>query len=315
MSTAQVLVVDDDLGTRETYGAALGRAGYAVNLADCGAAAITHLSSAGCPHGILLDYRLGDMTGCDVLRWMRREGRMAPTAVLTAFPADFDPDEAISLGALAYSEQPLDIATLIALTGTLVAPPSQTDDPTHLHARVLAGDPGALECLDAMFLAVLPPRLARAFPRAPHDLVQDAVVDAALEYGAAPQRFDPSRAPSIADFVSVIATRNLRDCLAAEASRHARERRWVTEHNRLRSGIRHPRHEPDLWGALVSVITEPSERRAAQRWMNGEADSLIAQELGCGHRALDEQSREVKRFKDRILKRLSRQVRDGLFHG
>jgi hypothetical protein len=63
------------------------------------------------------------------------------------------------------------------------------------------------------------------------------------------------------------------------------------------------------------VIIDPSERRAAQRWINGEADSLIAQELRCGHRAVEEQSREVKRFKDRILKRLSRQVRDGLFHG
>jgi CheY-like chemotaxis protein len=177
----KVLVVDDDQGTRETWGVTLRHGRYDVHVADSGTAAITTLSRNDGIHALLLDLNLGDMTGYDVLRWMRTQAIVVPTAVMTAFPGEFDPDEAIELGATAYADQPLSIDDILALAETLTAPPSPCDDPLRLHARFLAGQPGALDCLASVFLKVLPARLGRAFPRVPWDFTFDAVTDACLE--------------------------------------------------------------------------------------------------------------------------------------
>lgn len=131
----QVLVADDDLGTRETLSVTLRHAGYDVYVADCGSAALTKLSCGAGLHALLLDLQLGDMTGYDVLRWMRDQSVSVPTAVMTAFRADFDPDVAIALGALAYADQLLSIDDVLGLVATLMAPPSPRDDPLQLHTR------------------------------------------------------------------------------------------------------------------------------------------------------------------------------------
>jgi hypothetical protein len=75
---------------------------------------------------------------------------------------------------MAYADQPLSIDVVLALGEGLTTPPSPLDNPQRLHARVLAGDPGALEYLDAVFLKVVPARLERTFPRAPVDFAMDA---------------------------------------------------------------------------------------------------------------------------------------------
>ena len=52
--------------------------------------------------------------------------RFVPTAVVTAFRVEFDPDEAIALGALAYADQPLSSDTLLTTARVLIRPPSHT---------------------------------------------------------------------------------------------------------------------------------------------------------------------------------------------
>ena len=166
---------------------------------------------------MLLDLRLGDMSGYDVLRWMRGRDLMLPTGVMTAFRLEFDPDEAIALGAMAYVDQPLSIDEVLALVESLTAPPRPADDPLRLHQRLLTGQPGALDCLAHLFLESLPGRLKRAFPRVPWDFAVDATTDACLEYGANPARFDASRS-SIGDFVYLIARRKLSNRLRSETA-------------------------------------------------------------------------------------------------
>jgi DNA-binding response OmpR family regulator len=90
-----------------------------VNLADSGSAAITALSSGAKTHALLLDLKLGDLTGYDALRWMRAKGVVVPTAVTTAFRLILDPDEATSLGAMAYAGQPLSIDDILAFAESL----------------------------------------------------------------------------------------------------------------------------------------------------------------------------------------------------
>lgn len=305
-----MLVVDDDLGTREAYDAALRHGGYAVSLADSGSGAIAALSSGSKTHALLLDLKLGDMTGYDVLRWMRTQDIVVPTAVMTAFQFEFDPDEAIGLGAMAYADQPLSIDDVLALAESLTTPLSSLDSPQRLHARVLAGDPGALECLDTVFLKVIPARLEHAFPRAPSDFAMDAAVDASLEYAANPAKFDPFRLPSVVDFVYMVAKRNLTDRLRTESALEDRQARYaatqtvvVLPHNQTE------RSDIDLWACVLAVTTDPSERRAAKLWLDDARNDAISEALGVGFLPSGDQRREVKRFKDRLLKRLSRYLR------
>jgi len=297
----RVLVVDDDLGTRETYDAALRDGGYAVSLADSGGAKT---------HAVLLDLKLGDMTGYDVLRWMRTKGIAVPTAVMTGFHFEFDPDEAIGLGAMAYADRPLSIDDVLALAESLTTPASPLDSPQRLHARVLAGDPGALECLDTVFLKAVPARLERTFPRAPSDFAMDAAVDASLEYAANPTKFDPSRLPSVVDFVYMVARRNLTDRLRAESAFEDRQARYAG----LQTVVLLPdrqtgRSDIDLWACVLAVTIDPRERRAAKLWLDEAGNAAIAEALGVGYLPSDDQRREAKRFKDRLLKRLSRYLR------
>lgn len=260
---------------------------------------------------MFLDLDLGDGTGLDVLRWMRERKRFVPTAVMTAFRPEFNPDDAIELGALAYVDQPLPIEVLVTLARGLTRPLSAFDDPNQLHCRFLAGDPGALDCLDAIFLKVLPRRLHRAFTRAPFDFAEDAVATACVEYGGrAAARYDPSRLPSVLDFVYAIAWRNLANRLHSEVARTNRERRWATE-----SPVAQLPDSEGVAGAfdarlaVFALITDPRERKAAEVLLRGGTSGDIAAALGLAHLPPGDRSRACKQFRDRIIKRLSRYVR------
>jgi CheY-like chemotaxis protein len=306
----QILVADDDLGTQETLSVTLRHAGYDVHVADSGGAALTTLSSGADLHALLLDLKLGDMTGYDVLRWMRARSVSVPTAVMTAFRAEFDPDVAIALGAIAYVDQPLSIDAVLGLVQTLTAPPCPGDDPQQLHARFLSGQPGVLDCLASVFLRVVPPRLNRAFPRVPWEFAVDAATDACLEYAAKPGRFDPSHGTTIIDFVYMIARRNLANRIRSEICLKRREVRYGGEQARiLRCGLPIRGADVDLWSALTVVVKHPRERRALELWLDDAGNDAIADALGVGHLTQGGQHPEVKRFKDRLLKRLSRHFR------
>jgi DNA-binding response OmpR family regulator len=308
----RVLVADDDLGTRETLRLVLSHEGYDVVLAHSGASAIDSLSGAHSAHAMLLDLRLGDISGFEILRWLRDESRFVPTAVITAFRYEFDPDEAIELGALAYVDRPLSLEAIVELVGSLTRPPCLQDTPNQLHARVRAGDPGAIECLHTIFLKQLPLRLRRAFPRAPADFAEDAVSTASFEYASgAARRFQDSRGSSVVDFVYAIAWRNLRDRLQSETSRLKREQRWALTQTTLSREAVCARNAPtlDVWAAILAVTKDANERRAARVWLDGGGTVEIAEALLRERLPPPDQFRAVKQFKDRMIKRLSRSIR------
>ncbi len=69
MSAAQckVLVVDDDIDTREALSDALAEAGFAVHQQPTGAKALEHIEQHGQPDVILLDLRMPEMDGAQFL--------------------------------------------------------------------------------------------------------------------------------------------------------------------------------------------------------------------------------------------------------
>lgn len=80
-----VLVVDDDAGVRDFLKTILERADYVVVPADTGKAAL-QLTENHRPDVVVLDLRMPDIDGSEVLKELRRRWPSIPVLVLTGFP-------------------------------------------------------------------------------------------------------------------------------------------------------------------------------------------------------------------------------------
>jgi DNA-binding NtrC family response regulator len=103
---ARVLLVDDDAGVLDTRGAILRHAGLEVETAACGRRALVALDRDPCDL-LLLDLKLPDMTGLDVLAEARRRGSTVPVVILTGHPSFDTAVEAMRLGAVDYLLKPV----------------------------------------------------------------------------------------------------------------------------------------------------------------------------------------------------------------
>lgn len=109
-----VLIVDDDPGTCETFAFGLTVNGYRVRTAATGAEGIKAVRSQ--PYQIgLIDLKLPDMSGLDVLREFTLSRPCGVGILITGFATVGSAVEAMKLGAAEYLEKPIDLDTLIAL--------------------------------------------------------------------------------------------------------------------------------------------------------------------------------------------------------
>jgi hypothetical protein len=58
----------------------------------------------------------------------------------------------------------------------------------------------------------------------------------------------------------------------------------------------------------LTCVSDSSERLAIVHWLNGAAESNLAEAIGASSLPVGERQKEIKRFKDRIRKRLRRQL-------
>jgi two-component system response regulator AtoC len=108
-----VLIIDDEELIQRSLRIALEGAGYAVNLASSGAAALEILRSEA-PDCMIIDLRLGDMSGLEVLEQARDQLADAKTIVITAH-GDLDSAVgALRLGAVDFIRKPFDLEEVIA---------------------------------------------------------------------------------------------------------------------------------------------------------------------------------------------------------
>ncbi len=109
----RMLVVEDDLDTREFYEDLLIAEGYDVLAASTGQEALAHVAAQPV-QGILLDRRLPDVDGVDLCRLLRqRLGARVPIIFVTA---DRDPDLEATARAAGITEfvlKPFDAAALL----------------------------------------------------------------------------------------------------------------------------------------------------------------------------------------------------------
>lgn len=115
---ASLLVVDDDLGTRETFEWTLRPMGCRVWTASCAADAIQFAKSQ--PFDLLLvDLQLPDVSGTDMVRTLRETcAALAPFILMSAFLTTPFTVEAMRLGAVDILEKPISVDDLPRLVSS-----------------------------------------------------------------------------------------------------------------------------------------------------------------------------------------------------
>jgi DNA-binding NtrC family response regulator len=111
---ARILVVDDDENIRITIKAILENEGYTVDVAEDGREA-TEKAQRTAYNVALIDIRLPDMDGTELLTSMKDTVPKIRKIILTGYPSMQNAVEAVNRGADAYLVKPVDVATLLEL--------------------------------------------------------------------------------------------------------------------------------------------------------------------------------------------------------
>jgi two-component system response regulator AtoC len=108
-----VLVVDDDAQIRSLLSDLLKDGGYAVRLAKTGAEALAEVEKQR-PDLVMMDIKLPDRDGLDVLKALKRERPELEIIVMTAFGGSSTAIKAMEHGAYDYVTKPFEIDDLLA---------------------------------------------------------------------------------------------------------------------------------------------------------------------------------------------------------
>ena len=111
MPAQKVLIVDDERLVRWSLRQKCEEWGYSVIEADTGAAAL-RLTEREFPDLVLLDVRLNDMTGIEVLDQFKKSGDAPSVIMITADPQLDDVKAALKLGAYDFVGKPIDFDEL-----------------------------------------------------------------------------------------------------------------------------------------------------------------------------------------------------------
>jgi DNA-binding NtrC family response regulator len=109
---ARILLVDDEPLLRRSLSTLLADAGYEVDQAETAGEALAQLGLS-LPDLVLLDYRLPDRSGLEVLRRARRMAPRLPVLMMTAHGTIGGAVEAMREGAYDYLEKPFEVDELL----------------------------------------------------------------------------------------------------------------------------------------------------------------------------------------------------------
>lgn len=127
-----ILIIDDEKDLRDALSEAVRDLGYKAFVAASGREALTLAASMN-PDAVLLDLRLPDMDGLQVLTRLRAsaDGATVPVAIITAYATAANTIEAMRLGAFDHLTKPLgrnDLASLLTRMIRARAPKSTTPE-------------------------------------------------------------------------------------------------------------------------------------------------------------------------------------------
>ena len=135
----KILIVDDEPNVRMSYRVALETEGYICKEAHCGAKALDELAAESFDLAIL-DVRMPEMDGLELLAEMRKRGFSTPTVIITAFGDVPHAVRAMKLGAIDFLGKPVTPETLrdvvddvVSRHGTATTPPVPPRDDFDSH--------------------------------------------------------------------------------------------------------------------------------------------------------------------------------------
>lgn len=187
-----------------------------------------------------------------------------------------------------------------------------------IHRRLLARDPVATSELVEAYIEPLVRQLAYRFTKLddPH-LVRDAVIDALLKYIENPERFDPERG-KLSAYLLMSARGDLLNKLKSEQRRRLRE--VHVDNVELQPHLRNTLIEDgestrlpfgltmaDIEAHVEQIITDQRDRQILELILDGERKTEhYSQILGITDLNIRDQRQQVKRAKDRLVKKLRR---------
>lgn len=113
MDREHILIVEDERAVARSLQYSLEQEGFSVSWADTGQGALESVRHKE-PRLILLDIRLPDLSGFDVCKRLRSEGKRMPILILTARDEALDKVLGLELGADDYVVKPYNLRELIA---------------------------------------------------------------------------------------------------------------------------------------------------------------------------------------------------------
>lgn len=193
----------------------------------------------------------------------------------------------------------------------------EPDGGVTLHHRFLTDDPTAFPALCDAYLDRLLDTLGRRYPSCCPDLIRGAVHDALMDYLKRPQRYDPTRCP-LGSYLLLAANGDLRNALQREA-RHHRHRDSGVELSAVCRNASQPseplhdlirREDEANRAAYLRQVRQrctPPEQAILDLLLDGErSTAVLAAALGLAEKPVNVQRYEVKRVRDRLMKRLTR---------
>lgn len=131
-----ILIVDDEVLMVRTLGDILRMRGWNVEGAHSGEDAITRLRAVARVDVVLMDVRMGGMTGVDALRVIREEHPELPVMLMTAYSTTELLADAERQGAVQILAKPVAVPSLIAMLDGFADPPRRVlvvdDNPAFL---------------------------------------------------------------------------------------------------------------------------------------------------------------------------------------
>ena len=131
MSSGKIFIIDDETTIRLMFRTALETDGYDVEEAASVDEAMMGLQTEKYDL-VILDLRLGEDNGLDVLAEMRRRGIQTPTLMITAYGSIRNAVRAMQLGAIDFLEKPIDPTALRKIVAEIVGRHRPTVGPVEL---------------------------------------------------------------------------------------------------------------------------------------------------------------------------------------
>lgn len=109
----KIVIVEDEPDTAEMFAEMMRLSGFTVLKSYGGTSAIALISNVN-PDAVVLDVMMPDLSGLEVLRFMRRDPRLAhiPVVVVSAKSLPSDIKEGLDAGASVYLTKPVAYQTL-----------------------------------------------------------------------------------------------------------------------------------------------------------------------------------------------------------